>query len=138
MRYLWLIFFLFIVGIGSVFVYQNQEPVAVHFALDWINFDLGINRTPLFIPILIALAFGMATTTAYLFFYHAYLQLKIRSQSSEIYRLKKLVILEREKNKKNKQISTHQLNGSKLVEKSLSNPDKLTKIEKIEESSNLA
>jgi len=110
MRYLWLIFFLFVIGIGAIFVHQNQEPVAVNFALDWINFDLGLNRTPLFIPILIALAFGMIITTVYLFFYHLYLQLKVRSQSSEIYRLKRLVILERQKDQRKKQMATHAIN----------------------------
>ena len=97
MRYLWLIFLTIFIGLGAIFVYQNQAQVSVHFRLDWINLSFGLSVIPLFVPILLALVCGILVTTLYLFTYHAYLRIRIRTQNSEIFRLKKLVLLERDK-----------------------------------------
>ncbi|MBF0277628.1 MAG: hypothetical protein HQM13_07555 [SAR324 cluster bacterium] len=99
MRYLWLVFLTLFIGIGALFVYQNQAPVTVQFRIDWINMSFGLSRVPIFVPILLALVCGILVTVSYLFGYHALLRLRNNFQRSEIYRLKKLVLLERGKNK---------------------------------------
>ncbi len=98
MRYLWLVFLSLFIGIGAIFIYQNQAPVSVQFRLDWINIGIGLSRVPVFIPILLALICGILLSAFYLLGYHTYLRLRNSGQKNEIFRLKKLVLLERNKN----------------------------------------
>lgn len=99
MRYIWLIFLALFIVIGTIFAYQNQDPVALRFHLTWINLSLGFAARPVFIPIFIALATGMFLAGLYLFGYHTRLRIQVQMQESEIYRLKKMVLLERDKQK---------------------------------------
>lgn len=105
MRYFWLIFLAFFMVIVSIFAYQNQTPVPLRFDLDWINIRLGFSARPVFIPIFLSLAIGMLLAGLYLLGYHMRLRLQVRLQANEIYRLKKLVLLERGKQQKSKQNS---------------------------------
>lgn len=99
MRYLRLIIAAIFMILCILFAYQNTETVAIHFRIDWINFSISSGTLPIFLPILIAVAFGMIFTTAYFFVVHSILKVQMTSQKSEIFRLKKLVLLEREKQK---------------------------------------
>ena len=100
MRYTWLIFLsLFLIFI-TIFSYQNQELVTLRFQLDWINISFVFSGRPVFIPIFLAMAAGILFSTLYFFSYHAQLRVKIQKQSSEIFRLKKQILLEREKQRK--------------------------------------
>ena len=67
MRYFWLFVLSVIIAIGATFVYQNQTPVSVKFSVDWVNVSIGFSRVPVFIPILVALVFGILLTAFYLF-----------------------------------------------------------------------
>ena len=100
MRYFWLIFLAFFMVGVSIFAYQNQTPVSLRFDLDWINIRVGFSPRPVFIPIFLSLAIGMLLAGLYLLGYHMRLRLQVRLQASEIYRLKKLVLLERGKQQK--------------------------------------
>ena len=100
MRYIWLIFLsLFLIFI-TIFSYQNQELVTLRFQLDWINISFVFSGRPVFIPIFLAMAAGILFSTLYFFSYHAQLRVKIQKQGSEIFRLKKQILLEREKQRK--------------------------------------
>lgn len=105
MRYFWLIFLAFFMVVVCIFAYQNQTPVPLRFDLDWINIRLGFAARPVFIPIFLSLAIGMLLAGLYLLGYHTRLRLQVRLQANEIYRLKKLVLLERGKHQKSKQNS---------------------------------
>ncbi len=100
MRYFWLLFASAFLGFGVLFADQNKDLVTVRFSLEWLNVHLTSGQHPIFISVFAALAFGIFFTTLYFLFYHSYLRIRIKSQESEIYRLKKLVLLEREKNRK--------------------------------------
>ncbi len=100
MRYIWLIFLSFFFVFIVIFAYQNQDPVTLRFQLDWINISFVFSNRPVFIPVFLALAAGIMFSTLYFFSYHAQLRIKIQKQSSEIFRLKKQILLEREKQRK--------------------------------------
>ncbi|MBF0288062.1 MAG: hypothetical protein HQM14_09610 [SAR324 cluster bacterium] len=100
MRYFWLLFACAFLGFGVLFADQNQEMVTIKFSLKWLNFYLTTGKHPFFISFFATLGIGVFLTTSYFFFYHSYLRIRIKSQESEIFRLKKLVLMEREKQKK--------------------------------------
>ena len=111
MRYFWLIILSFFVVFSVMFAYQNQDPIAIRFHLDWINISFVFNERPVFIPIFLALAAGILFSTLYFFSHHAQLRLKIQMQSKEILRLKKQILLAREK-RSHSQPANHQKKSS--------------------------
>jgi uncharacterized integral membrane protein len=96
MRYLWLVIFAGFVYLSVIFITQNLQPVVINFNIDDIGFVFRSER-PLFVPIFVTLALGILFCVGYFFSYHSRLRVQNKTQSTEIRRLKRLVILEREK-----------------------------------------
>jgi len=97
MRYIWLLFSAVFIYLGAIFISQNFDPVVVQFNLDFIKFQYR-SEAPLFIPIFVTLSLTIFFCVFYFFSYHSQLRITTKSQRKEIGRLKRLVLLEREKN----------------------------------------
>jgi uncharacterized integral membrane protein len=97
MRYLWLVFFAGFLYLSIVFITQNLDPVVIRFDLDVLGLNFRFER-PIFVPIFVTLALGILFCVAYFFTYHSQLRVLHRNQVMEVKRLKRLVLLERNKN----------------------------------------
>ena len=62
----------------------------------WLNFTFHSTR-PVFVPLFFTLAWGILFCVIYFFLHHSVLLGQLRMQSAEIRRLKRLVLLERDK-----------------------------------------
>lgn len=100
MRYFSLAFLSLFIILSVIFAYQNDTPVAITFSLDWLYISFNFAKRPVYIPIFVAFAAGMVFATFFLFVTHSYLRLQLKSKKNEIFRLKKLILLEREKHEK--------------------------------------
>ena len=97
MRYLWLVFFAGFLYLSIVFITQNLDPIVIRFNLDELGLNFQFER-PIFVPIFVTLALGILFCVAYFFTYHSQLRVLHRNQVMEVKRLKRLVLLERNKN----------------------------------------
>ena len=97
MRYLWLVFFAGFLYLSIVFITQNLDPIVIRFNLDALGLNFRFER-PVFVPIFVTLALGILFCVAYFFTYHSQLRVLHRNQVMEVKRLKRLVLLERNKN----------------------------------------
>lgn len=97
MRYLWLVFFAGFLYLSIIFITQNLDPVIIRFSLEELGLSFRFER-PLFVPIFITLALGILFCVAYFFTYHSHLRVLTRNQMLEVKRLKRLVLMERDKN----------------------------------------
>ena len=96
MRYLWLILFVGFIFFSIDFATQNTAEVTLLYTIDWLNFTFRSTR-PVFVPLFFTLAWGILFCVIYFFLYHSVLLGQLRMQSAEIRRLKRLVLLERDK-----------------------------------------
>ena len=99
MRYFSLILFAAILIFSIDFATQNTDNVILNYTLDLINFNFMTSR-PIFVPVFFSFAFGIIFSVFYFFFYHASLLRYQHKQKKEIKRLKRLVVIEREKHVK--------------------------------------
>jgi Tfp pilus assembly protein PilO len=97
MRYLWLVFFAGFLYLSIVFITQNLDPIVIRFNLDELGLNFRFERQ-IFVPIFVTLALGILFCVAYFFTYHSQLRVLHRNQVMEVKRLKRLVLLERNKN----------------------------------------
>ena len=106
MRYVWLLLlggFLLLVGL---FVQHNLQPVDLFFELPWGDLNFNQRSIPLFSPILSTLVVTIIFCVAYFFTYDVALLWRVRRQNSEVERLKRLVVKERERVKELEQRNT--------------------------------
>ncbi len=96
MRYVWMIFFVVFLFFAADFATKNADPVIVKYHLEWLGIRWS-SEGPLFVPILLTLGWGILFSVAYFFSYHLHLRRQAQQNVQEVKRLKRLVLVEREK-----------------------------------------
>jgi|TARA_B100000809_G_scaffold203719_1_gene204887 uncharacterized integral membrane protein len=96
MRYLWPLLFVGFIFLSIDFATQNTAEVTLLYTIDWLNLTFRSTR-PLFVPLFFTLAWGILFCVVYFFLHHSVLLGQLRIQTTETRRLKRLVLLERDK-----------------------------------------
>jgi uncharacterized integral membrane protein len=96
MRYLWPLLFVGFILLSIDFATQNTAEVTLLYTIDWLNLTFRSTR-PLFVPLFFTLAWGILFCVVYFFLHHSVLLGQLRIQTTETRRLKRLVLLERDK-----------------------------------------
>ncbi len=99
MRYVTLIVTVAFAMLGVLFAMHNPMDVVVRLGVETMNFQLFSVKMPLWAPIVLAFLLGMLFTTFFLMAYHTQIRIRLKMQQSEIFRLKKIALVEREKTK---------------------------------------
>ena len=96
MRYLWPLLFVGFIFLSIDFATQNTAEVTLLYTIDWLNLTFRSTR-PLFVSLFFTLAWGILFCVVYFFLHHSVLLGQLRIQTTETRRLKRLVLLERDK-----------------------------------------
>lgn len=105
MRYAWMIIFVAFLFFAADFAMKNATPVEVRYHLEWLGVRWS-SEGPLFVPIFLTLGWGILFSVGYFFSYHLHLRNQAGRQSQEVKRLKRLVLVERERVKNLEQRNT--------------------------------
>ena len=133
MRYLWLVLLAVFIYFSIIFISQNTQPVSINFVINWIGINYDSKR-PLFYPIFMALAGGIIFCVGYFFSHHSQLRLLNKTQTKEVKRLKRLVLVERKKNAEMEQRNHELQQIVERVQKQIDDQEWQKEIRKLPES----